>query len=220
MPTTHLISGLGADKMAFCALGKFTEAKLNYVDWISNAKDESLSSYATRLIELNKIAKEDTLIGLSFGGLVAQEIANQLGMELVILISSFRDKRDLKPIFENLLKMGAYKLIPSVKLNSLNSFVRGMFNSQSEESKKVLNEMLNKTDIELTKWSIQKIDESDNTSGGRTKIYNIIGDSDKLVKNWEVENTYEIVGGGHFMVFENAFEITGILKSIMKTEMS
>ena len=99
MSMTHLISGLGADRTAFSNLGEFTKSELNYIDWISNFNDESLQSYVKRLIDINTVKTEDTLIGLSFGGLVAQEMARQLNIKTVILISSFRDKNDLKPIF-------------------------------------------------------------------------------------------------------------------------
>jgi len=42
------------------------------------------------------LKKGDLLIGLSFGGLMAQQIAQIVGQDRIILISSFRTKDDLR----------------------------------------------------------------------------------------------------------------------------
>ena len=62
------------------------------VKWLKNNKDESLESYAKRIISKYNITNQDLVVGLSFGGLIAQQIAELIGSKQVILISSFRTK--------------------------------------------------------------------------------------------------------------------------------
>ncbi len=57
------------------------------MDWIEPLKNESLKNYAQRIS--NKITSDNpTLIGLSFGGILAVEISKILKLQKVILISS------------------------------------------------------------------------------------------------------------------------------------
>ncbi|MFY0601120.1 MAG: hypothetical protein JXR03_15695 [Cyclobacteriaceae bacterium] len=215
MNKIFFISGLGANELAFSKIGELGLQKV-MVKWIKNHKKESLNSYCLRLIEAYKISKDDCISGLSFGGIVAQEIAHILGNRSVILISSFRDKSDLRFPFKLALNIGLHKIFPLVKIPILEEIIANILNSGSKESKKVLKEMIRSTDYGLMRWSIQKIAEKRYEEKTDVTLFNLIGTKDRIVGLWSNETSYSIDGGSHFMVYDKSWEITKILKGVIK----
>lgn len=72
----YILSGLGADERVFKKLD-LVPLEPVYLKWIPPHKNESVESYASRL--LSQITeKNPVLIGLSFGGMMAIEIAKQI----------------------------------------------------------------------------------------------------------------------------------------------
>ena len=182
---------------------------------MANLPDESLYDYAKRMIDKYGIEQADIVVGLSFGGLVAQQIGEIIKLDFIILISSFRTKDDLKIHFSSGLKMKLHKLMPEMKSELIGSMVATYLNSGSKISVPVLKEMVMSTDMKLMKWSLEKIYEQDVLLAPDILKYSIIGDKDKVVKPWIIETTYIVEDGSHFMVFDKAKEVTKIISSII-----
>ena len=214
MKKQYFISGLGADKTAFQNLEDYGTTKI-MIDWISNRPNESLYDYAARIIEKYGITSDDILAGLSFGGLVAQQIADILKPDYVILISSFRTKDDLKIQFSSGLKLKLHKLMPEMKSEFIGTIVANYLNSGTNQSKSALKAMLSSTDMKLMKWSLEKIYEQNNPLAIDVKKYSLIGSIDRVVKPWKIESTYIVEGGSHFMVYDKAEEISDIIRGIV-----
>lgn len=209
------IPGLGANEMVFDNIGDLPLEKVN-IKWLDNQGDESINSYAQRLIATNKITKEDTVSGLSFGGIIAQEIARILNLDKVVLISSFRDINDLRSIYRFGLKTGLYRLTPNFRIPVVDEIVAYNLNSENQNSKPILKKMLEQTDYELLKWSLQKIAELPLKPDDNFIVHHIIGNNDKIMKTWQNEHTTVIDDGSHFMVYEKAGEVTKAIIEILK----
>ena len=81
-----MLSGLGADKRVFDFLD-LSDYSIYHITWIIPLPRESMAEYAFRL--LPQITSDNpVLIGVSFGGMIALEIAKLISVEKVILISS------------------------------------------------------------------------------------------------------------------------------------
>lgn len=208
---------MGADETAFQKLEEVGRPKV-MVKWLKHKAKESLCNYSNRLISEYKISESDIVVGLSFGGLVAQQIADILSHKCVILISSMRSKDDLNTVFKTGLNSSLYKLMPTFKVPIISEIVANFLNSGSKESKPVLKKMLDNTDMELLQWSLQKIYEQDKPIGNKIKKYNIIGSKDKIMRQWSNASTYKIEGGSHFMVFDKSPEISSLLRQIISAE--
>lgn len=83
----YCISGVGADHRAFQRLN-IPDHELIAVPWIEPLSNESLSSYANRLGASIDTKEPFALLGLSFGGMLAAEMAALLKPRKLILISS------------------------------------------------------------------------------------------------------------------------------------
>jgi len=124
------------------------------IEWIPHEVNEDIVSYAKRIIQMHNISSFDMVAGLSFGGLVAQVIAELLHLPEVILISSFRNKNDLKFYFNWGLSSKLYRLMPPLRIPVIDKLVAQQLNSGTHESVPVLSKMLQSTDYSLMKWSL------------------------------------------------------------------
>lgn len=216
MPKIYFISGLGADSRAFTKIQEFEGYQNVFLEWIPPLAKETFSNYITRLIQGHDINDDDIILGLSFGGLAAIEIAKQTPAEKVILLSSFQDKNGLKPHLKFLLSLRLYHLIPNFKLKFFDKQAVKGFGNISVEAKEGLTEMMRDTDPKLIKWSLKQIRKSNFKAIPNTEIFNVLGTKDELVQKWELpNNNFYIKNGGHLMVYENADEINYILKKIL-----
>lgn len=216
MNKLFFISGLGADKRAFNRIEEFKDYQKVFIDWKPNHKNESIRAYSNRIFEDETVQPNDIIIGLSFGGLIAIEIAKSFNTKNIILISSFRDNNDLKPFLKLLLKTRLHFFMPKFRTPILSAFLKNWFNVASANGVNLLNEMANNTDPILMKWSMKQIRLAKFEEQEFVTIHNIIGDEDKLLSPWKNNNTYPIPNAGHFMVYENAPEINKILRKIIE----
>lgn len=214
MSKLFLISGLGADERAF---DRLTNLPLDtvMVKWIANQPNESLYDYSQRLIDQYGITPADRVAGLSFGGVVAQQIASIIGMRDVILISSFRTIDDLHSFFRYALISKSYHLMPSSKLPWITETIANYINSGSDISRETLVEMLEDTDMTLMKWSIARIAELRTPIDESLTLYNIIGTKDRIVKAWTNPHTIKIDEGSHIMVYDRGKSVSQTIRSLM-----
>lgn len=216
MSKIYFISGLGADKRAFEKTQEINGYQYVFIDWIPNLPNESFKSYVSRLIKDYDIKENDVVLGLSFGGLAAIEIAKQTPIEKAILLSSFKDKQGLKTHLQFLLSLRLYNLIPNFKLKFFDRQAVKGFGNVSNEVKEGLMEMMKDTDPKLIKWSLKQIRKSNYINTSSFKLINILGTKDELVRKWELkEDNYFIKNAGHLMVYENADEVNKILFTIL-----
>ena len=91
----YFISGLGADKRAFKYLQLDSRLTIHHVDWLSANKNESLVAYSKRLAEKIDTTKPFCIVGLSFGGIVANEISKIISPEKIIFLSTAKNRSEL-----------------------------------------------------------------------------------------------------------------------------
>ncbi|RZJ88413.1 MAG: alpha/beta hydrolase, partial [Hymenobacter sp.] len=90
----YLLPGLGADERVFSRLHLPGPAEV--LPWLAPlSANESLPCYAARLAQLVPPNQPCWLIGVSFGGLVAQEVGRLRPLARVVLVSSLSSPRDL-----------------------------------------------------------------------------------------------------------------------------
>lgn len=127
----YLIPGLAASSRIFERLDWDEDYRLIPLNWIQPKKTETLSDYALRISQ-NIEGEKPILVGVSFGGILAQEIAKHIDYEKIVIISSvkshqefpltirllekFRLQRWVALVFYLFLKYTSYlKTIPSLK---------------------------------------------------------------------------------------------------------
>ncbi len=107
----YIFSGLGADERVFQRLD-FPGFSTTFIKWIVPQDKETIENYATRLLD-QITTTNPTLIGLSFGGLIAVEVAKQIDTEKVILIASAKTKKEIPFYYRFAGQLGLQKLLPT-----------------------------------------------------------------------------------------------------------
>ncbi len=132
----YIFSGLGADERVFQRLD-FSGYSTTFVKWIVPQDKETIEQYATRLLDQITTTKP-TLIGLSFGGLIAVEVAKQIETEKVILIASAKTKNEIPFYYRFAGQLKIHRLLPTRILKSSNFITNWLFGASSTFDKQLL----------------------------------------------------------------------------------
>jgi esterase/lipase len=206
----YAISGLGADERVFQYLK--IEHEIIPIPWLTPIKGEPIEAYAKRMAE--KINKEEEfgILGVSFGGLVAVEMSKVLKPKVTVLISSTQTKEGLRSLYKMFGKTGINKMVPTMLFDLPRGIAKILFGTRET---KLLNDILNDTDNNFTKWAVNELINWKNEE----KIENCIqinGTKDKLIPPNKTENQILIEGGEHFMIVDKANEISNIINNNLK----
>jgi len=209
----YYVSGLGADERVFTFL-KIENANETFIKWLDPHKKESLSSYSKRLIDQINTSKEVILVGVSFGGIVAQEIAKHIKVEKLIIISSVKSFKEYGFDLKLASFTKIYKIVPSFILKWSNKLTADYyFGVKSKEESKLLSAIIEDTDENFMVWAIDKIMTWKNSTPLKKEIIHIQGNKDRIFTNRKIENVVWVDGGGHFMIVNRADEISEIINS-------
>jgi len=208
----YLLSGLGADGTVFQYLD-FEGVEVEYMEWLSPLPKETLPAYAKRMTQ--KITTpHPILVGLSFGGMVAMEIAKQIPVKKVILISSAKERKELPWFYRFSAKLKLQKILPYTLIKRTNGFTYWLFGATSAHEKALLKEIFRKTPTTFLKWAINAILTWKNTEI-YTHILHIHGDKDRILPYRNVKDTLCITGGGHSMIVNKAHEIAPLINKFL-----
>lgn len=191
----------------------FSGYEVTFIRWINPLEKESIESYTKRLAE-QIIDKKPVLLGLSFGGMMAIEVAKLMETDKVVLISSAKTKREIPFYYRLGGTFRIQKLIPIGFLKRANFITYWFFGTKRNEEKSLLKNILNDTDSVFLRWAINKIVYWKN----ETRLKNLIhihGTKDRVLPFRFVSWDKKIPGGGHFMTVNRADEISKILKSFI-----
>jgi pimeloyl-ACP methyl ester carboxylesterase len=206
----YIFSGLGVDKRVFDKID-FENLNPNFVDWIEPKKNETLINYCKRISQ--EIKEENpTLIGLSFGGIVAVEISKIIKTKNVILIASAKTKTELPLFYRIAGSLKFTKLIPTSFLKQQNFLTNWFFGVKSKEDKNLLGKILKETDSKFLEWAINEIANWKNLEKPMNYIH-IHGNNDKIIPIKNVEANFIIENGGHFMTVNKPKEIEVLIKN-------
>lgn len=218
MPATILtmkvffIPGLGADKTVFQFLDiDFCEPV--YIEWLKPSPKETLADYALRL-QQTFIPEDAVIVGLSFGGMLATEIAKKNPKAKVILISSAKTYLEIPAYLRAFKKMPLHKWLPHRYLKSFVWKLHNLFGVKSEKPAAVFKKIFETLDIDFTVWALHAIVCWRNRNVP-SNIIHIHGTIDKVLPYQLVKCNYSIEKGGHLMVMEQYDEISALLKKII-----
>ncbi|MBD1384877.1 alpha/beta hydrolase [Mucilaginibacter rigui] len=216
MHKVYLISGLGADSRLFKHIKLPANCEVILVNWHIPASDDTLTTYAQSIVKQYDIQDNSTVIGVSLGGMISVEIAKQVNLGKVILISSIKTDNEAPWYFKFFRSLPVYKAIPGKLMTHLGFLVKPMFGAMLPNDLALFKSMLRKSSPIFLKWAMQAVLSWKNTVT-IPNLYHIIGDKDLVFPQQNIKNpTAVIKGGTHIMVFDKADEINALLADILK----
>lgn len=209
MKKLYIFSGLGADRRVFKYLD-FSGFDVTFIEWIAPKNNEAIEEYAKRLTQQIH-SEKPILIGLSFGGIMATEVAKQIQTEKIILIASAKTKNEVPFYYRFMGVLQLHKLVPAQLMKQANFFSFWLFGIKKEEDKKLLKSILLDTDSKFLKWAIHAIVSWKNMIAPQN-CFHIHGSSDKILPLQFVKADSIVEGGGHFMTINKPEELSLIIR--------
>jgi len=217
MEKIHFISGLGADERVFQFL-HLNGFEQHFVKWESPFHHESLQSYCKRLIIQLDLTNDVVLIGVSFGGIIAQEIAKLILVKKVIIVSSIKSPSEFDWQLKIVRLLNLHKLAPAKFLKWANKYTANYyFGVESNDETKLLGAIIEDTNTDFMVWAIDAILNWAPFGKENVPIYHIHGTSDRIfpITNIKHKNTFFISKGGHFMIVNRSNEVSNLINQVL-----
>jgi len=160
--------------------------------------------YAQRLSKSIDTSKYFGLIGMSFGGIVATEIAKKFNPKFTILISSAETKHELRSIYRWFGKLNVIRIFPKFCFNMPRPIAYYVFGAKN---KNLLKNILDDADMYFTKWAVNQISRWNNEDR-INNCYKIGGTNDKLIPQKNSKNITFIKNGTHFMIVDKSDDVS------------
>ncbi|MDF7812614.1 alpha/beta fold hydrolase [Hymenobacter sp. YC55] len=212
----YLIPGLGADERVFQNLRPLLQDETQILLWLTPEPDESLPAYAARMAATIPLEQVGLLVGVSFGGVVGLEI-NRIRPRLrTVLVSSIPDASCMPPLLRLIRSTGVYRLFPPQWLKLFPRAGQVYFGVHNGEEYRMFKRILRDMEPTYTRWAIHRLLHWDSTNVGRS--IQILGTADRVFPPGPTPVDYLIEGGGHFMVFSHAPQVSKILNKLAAEE--
>ena len=211
---THIyfVPGLGANSKIFEFI-KLPKEKfeLHFIEWlIPENRNETIAHYAKRMSK--KVTHDNAvLIGVSFGGVMVQEMRKLCKPQKLVLISSIKSKNEMPSRMHFAQKTKAHKIIPTKVFSNIEKYEKFAFGSLIKDRVKLYKKYMSMHNQLYLQWSIDTIVNWDQEVVD-TDILHIHGNKDFIFPIKNIKNYVVVEGGTHAMILTKAKKISEILQ--------
>ena len=195
----YLMPGLAASPFIFERIALPEDRfEIRPLEWEIPLDGESLGDYAKRIAE--KITEENpVLIGVSFGGILVQEMAKHVDARKVIVISSVKTNLEFPRRMKIAKRTKAHKLIPLRLVSNIESLARFSFGAKLNQRLKLYERYLSVRDIRYLEWAVEQVILWDRNVVDENVIH-IHGDRDDVFPIKYIKDCIVVKGGSHIMI--------------------
>jgi alpha/beta superfamily hydrolase len=195
----YLMPGLAASTAIFERIVLPEDTfEIHLLEWEIPLDKESLADYAKRIAAKIK-QPNPVLIGVSFGGILVQEMAKYIDARKVIIISSVRCNSEFPRRLKIAKTTKAYKLIPMSLILNIESLAKFSFGEKVNQRLKLYERFLSVRDIGYLNWAVEQVVLWDRTVVDESVIH-IHGDMDDVFPIKNIKNCTVVKGGTHVMI--------------------
>lgn len=195
----YLIPGMAANPIIFehIKLPK-NQFKIHWLEWVIPVENESISDYALRM---TKFIKYDNvvLLGVSFGGVLVQEMSKHIKVRKLIIVSSVKSMHELPTHMLLAKKTKAYKLVPTQLAAKVEVFAKYAFGSSIVKRMDLYKKYLSVNDGKYLSWAIKQM-VCWNQETYSPDIIHIHGDNDGVFPIKNIQNCIIVKNGTHIMI--------------------
>lgn len=195
----YMMPGLAANPTIFEHI-KLPEDqfKIHWLEWFMPEPKESLESYAKRMIE--RIEYDNVvLLGVSFGGILVQEMSKHMNLRKLLVVSSVKSKHELPKRMKVMKFTKAYKLLPTQLVANIDVLAKYAFGETITKRIELYKKYLSVNDKDYLDWAIKNVIEWEQSEPNDQAIY-IHGDNDMVFPHSCKGDCIVIKGGTHIMI--------------------
>jgi len=188
--------------------------EIHLLEWLLPEKEETIEAYAQRVA---KDIKHDNviLVGVSFGGILVQEMKAFVNPKKVIIISSVKSNNELPRKMKVAKTTKAYKLIPTQLFENIDMLTKFTFGSSIIKQRlKLYEKFLSVRDKYYLDWAIEQIINWKRTEID-SEVIHIHGDADEVFPIKYIQNAIVVKGGTHIMILTKYRWLNDNLPKIM-----
>jgi pimeloyl-ACP methyl ester carboxylesterase len=208
----YYVNGLGVDSSVFKEL-HVAGITPEFLEWLPLDSSETMASYARKMIEHYGIPSNGIVVGLSFGGMLAQEMQVSHPNLRIILISSSIGRHGFPWYLKWFLFLRIYRLIPGIFITTTNFIGNWLFGVSSPKDRERLKVLFRKMDSLQVKRMIHCITTWNPSPAVISS--SIHGEKDRLL--YPQKHSVDLIfDAGHFAVFTHANEVSRTLEHQLK----
>ena len=207
----YLMPGLAASPKIFeylkLPLDRF---EVHYLEWILPVSvNETLEAYAKRMAAF--VTEENpVLVGVSFGGILVQEMSHFLNVQKLILISTIKSSNELPNRLKIIHKTQLYKLFPSKSVSKFEEYAKYAFGDFAKKRVKLYKEYLSVRDELYLNWAIENVLKWNQKEPLKNCIH-IQGTDDHIFPIKYIQNCIPVANGTHEMIIFKAKTISRLI---------
>ena len=211
----YFVPGMAAGKEIFKNI-RLPEDRyeIHILEWLIPEKNESLESYAKRMAE--RIQYENSvLVGVSFGGVVAQEMSEFKELKKLIIISSVKSRKEIPTRLRIASRTGAYRLVPTRMMLSAEDLTKFAVGPRSKKRLKLYQTFLHVRDKRYLDWAIKNMVCWQRKKPLR-KVIHIHGDRDIIFPIKNINDCVTLEGGTHVMLLDKGKQVSEKLLKVIE----
>lgn len=203
MTHVYLMPGMAANPSIFENLSLPNDSyQIHLLEWFLPVPDESLQDYALRMT--THIAHDNiVLLGVSFGGVLVQEMAKHIKVAKLIIVSSVKTKYELPRRMKLSRKLKLYKLLPMRLVEDIDTLAKYAFGETIKNRVALYKKYLSMNDRKYLSWAVKEMVCWDQETAPQGIIH-IHGSADKVFPLKYINTCINIEGGTHIMVITRA----------------
>ncbi|MBT8324812.1 MAG: alpha/beta hydrolase [Winogradskyella sp.] len=175
-----------------------SQFKIHWLEWLIPEKQESLEHYAKRMIE--HLTKDNVvLLGVSFGGILVQEMSKHMSLHKLIVVSSVKSHHELPKRLKLLRYTKAYKILPTQLLGNIDLLAKFTFGETVSKRIELYKKYLSVTDKRYLDWAIEQVVNWSQEEPMDDAVY-IHGERDAIFPHSCTGNCIVVKGGTHIMI--------------------
>lgn len=211
----YFMPGLAASSSIFENI-KLPEDEFEVVllEWFMPFEKESLEDYALRMTA-NIKHENPVLIGVSFGGILVQEMSNHINVRKTIIVSSVKSNKEFPRRMKIAKTTLAYKLIPTQLLANVEALAKYAFGETVTKRLALYEKYLQMRDKKYLDWAIENVILWKNDKVN-DKVVHIHGVQDEIFPIKYIANCIPVNGGTHIMIINKYKWLNENLPSIIK----
>ncbi len=199
----YFVPGLAADESIFEFI-KLPKDRFvtQTIPWKIPFEKESITSYAKRMCA--EIKHENCiLIGVSFGGVMIQEMSKYLNVSKLVIISSVKNRDELPARMKIARKTKAYKLVPTGLFSKVENWEKFAFGEFARKRAALYQKYLSVNDKKYLDWAIEQMVCWDQEVAPKGLVH-IHGDKDVVFPIANIKDCITVDNGTHAMIIYRA----------------
>lgn len=172
--------------------------EIHWLSWLLPGPRESLKSYASR-IAAGIVHDNPVLLGVSFGGVIVQEVAEMIRSRRVIIISSVKTCQELPRRMRFSRSTGIFRFFPTSLVEYVHVLQHVAVGDFARKRLQLYQKYLSITDTGYLDWALEQMICFDRKEQLRGLVH-IHGDKDLIFPYKYIKGCITVPGGTHVMI--------------------